>query len=211
VVSHRESRGEFGSSNLARKTCQLCRETYVGQKQSKFCSKECYVKSRRRGAMSTCKNIHCRVRFPTATGELGFCSWECYKRDLPRRLLLVDSERQVYLDQLDKHGNLTEQEVEVLRDALRRGGIGASSEELFVKRILTVLARLEETVKYGTGVTANSVGVSLGLRFGERAVKVVPVLERLESETTFLIQVPDVFPARWMLTEDGRRKVVGNG
>jgi len=126
-------------------------------------------------------------------------------------MLAVDSERRAYLKQLAQHENLTADEAEALRDALRRGGLGVSSDELFIEGILVVMARLEETMQYGTGVTAHDVGDRLGLRFGERAVTVVPVLESLTSGTKFLVRVPDVFPARWMLTEDGRREVVGHG
>ena len=211
MVTQRERRGYHGSGSVTRKECRWCGKEYVGAKQSKFCSSKCYSASRRRGAMSTCRSPYCSERFRSEKGENGYCSWECYKRDIPRRMEELKATRNTFLEKRARSGVATSDEVDELLRAKQVTSLNAPTERGFIEAILVAVARYEETVPYATGVTAQEVGALLGLRFGERTEKVAPVLNRLESETTFIIRVPREGLARWMLTETGRREVIGNG
>lgn len=211
LMTRKEARKRYGSGNLSRLECRLCGRVYVGSRMSKFCSEACFKQSMKRGVMDRCRNPSCNERFRAGEGELGFCSWDCYKADIPRRLAIVEQTRNAYLEKRALAGHAMPCEEDELRLHQSRAFLTASTEQGFFRRLLAVLARYEETVDYGHGITAYELGALLGLRFGERAMKVATVLERLEDETTFIIRVPADGVARWMLTEHGRREVIGHG
>lgn len=202
VVPNREEAREIVAKVMGRKShvnhkCKLCGKTFLGPSQQRFCGKKCLGRSRQSGVMSTCRNPNCRESYATGQGEMGFCSSECYSRDVPRRMEALEKKR--------------------IREALSRGSlvvfpltklILSSTYGEFINRVVSIMAKYEETVPYKRGATSTEIGELIGLRLGECESSIAPMMERFEAETRFFERVKHQsgLPA-WCLTEEGRRLV----
>ena len=178
--------------------CLYCGKDFKGAPGRKFCSRDCLNRSRTRGVLTTCANPDCGVRFRKEKGYKTYCSWDCYKRDIPRMLEEVDEKRAQFLADHEKNladgGEWIEYEKSLLF-------IDRNTNRDLMSFAISKMARFDE------GVTAFELGELLGFRFGERVIMTEPMMKELEAKTSLIERVHHKTLMAWVLTEDGMRKV----